>query len=113
FFFADHDDYFLEKVGTGVVWNKATFIVCHPTVLDKRTAHCYVYQWLGWLDAPGMNKRAKDAAINHLIVSAIGEALKRQQEKQRLKQMLTIMGASGNNLQEFSFQDDGQMILVI
>lgn len=113
YFFSHHDDYYLEKAGSGVVWNKAIFVVCHKDVTDKSKAYQYVYKWLGWLEAPGMNERAKDAALKHLMVSAIGEALRTQQEKKKLHHLLTLMGATTDSSLQVSCQDDGQMSLII
>ena len=61
------------------VWNRASFVVCNRGIDNDLQAAEEVYKWLGW-SYGSFTDRTHKAAINHLMLSAIGEALGKQEQ---------------------------------
>jgi DNA sulfur modification protein DndC len=70
FFFPQAQDFEEERV----VWNSATFVVCHPDIETQAEANAYVYRWLGW-EYGMFTEQTKRYAINYLILSALREGV--------------------------------------
>lgn len=81
FCYFDHDDY----ENDGLVWNKAVFVVCKEGIQSQEQANEYVSYWLYiegeeviGVDGRPYNKmvgRAKDAALQHLLLQTIDEIM--------------------------------------
>lgn len=80
FCFPSYEEYEKE----GVVWNKATFIVCNEDVKTAEQASIYVWRWLGWLDE-GMSKEKINEACKYLMLSAISEGLANKYNSNRIE----------------------------
>lgn len=68
FFFPDSQEFKDKKL----VWNKATFVVCKEGIKTQTEAAEHLYKWLGW-HYGSFTKDTFNAAINHLILSALSE----------------------------------------
>lgn len=86
FCFFNHKDYPKERV----IYNTATFVVCHKDIKTEAEAREFVTNWLyiagteaigtDGLPFPKMVGRSFDAALQYLMLSAIGEGLSKKIE---------------------------------
>lgn len=70
FFFPKSRDFSDEEV----VWNQVSFVVCRNSVQTQLEAYELVYRWLGW-EFGRFTEKTKHAALQHLLLSAIGDAI--------------------------------------
>lgn len=76
FFFPDSQEFKDKKL----VWNKATFVVCKKGIKTQTEAAEHLYKWLGW-HYGFFTKDTFNAAINHLILSALSEGFTKKTTK--------------------------------
>jgi DNA sulfur modification protein DndC len=99
FFFPAVQDFKEE----GVVWNKATFIICKEGINDQLQAAEEIYKWLGWYYGH-FTEETKKAAINHLILNALSEGITNRKKRNKIEQ----------DYQTFiREQENGQLSLII
>ncbi|PGT83248.1 hypothetical protein COD11_13005 [Bacillus sp. AFS040349] len=69
-----------------MVWNQVSIVVCREGIEDSQQAHEAVYEWLGWVYG-SFNEKTREAALKHLMLSAIGEGLlsKIEEDKKKAK----------------------------
>ncbi|MCM3443946.1 MULTISPECIES: hypothetical protein [Metabacillus] len=72
-----------------LVWNKVSFVVCGKGVQDSFQAHELVYEWLGWVYG-SFNEKTKKAALDHLLLSAIGEGVLTKIEENKKKELSNL-----------------------
>lgn len=91
-----------------LVWNQVSFVVCSEGIITSLQAHEAVFEWLGWVYGSFTEKTHK-AAINHLMLSAIGEGLLNKLKEDK-KKALSMIPKVEIPLVE---QDNGQFSLAI
>lgn len=97
FFFPESNEFKNEKL----VWHKVTFVVCSTNILTREQAAEEVYTWLGWAYGH-FTEETKKAAIQNLMLSAIGEGL--TNKYMRLKE-----SAMPEQVYDLINLDDGQI----
>lgn len=91
-----------------LVWNQVSFVVCSEGITTSLQAHEDVFEWLGWVYGSFTEKTHK-AAINHLMLSAIGEGVLNKLKEDK-KKALSMIPKVEIPLVE---QDNGQFSLAI
>lgn len=85
FFFPNSVEFKNEKL----VWNSVTFVVCRNGVTASIEAHAEVFKWLGW-QYDHFTEKTKKAALNHLLLSAIGEGIKSKDKRTKEKRLSLV-----------------------
>lgn len=78
FFFPGSQEFKDKKL----VWNSATFVLCKKGISTQTEADELLYKWLGW-HYGSFTKETFDAAINHIILSALSEGILEKTKKQK------------------------------
>ncbi|PMC36270.1 hypothetical protein CJ195_15790 [Bacillus sp. UMB0899] len=102
FFFPNSVEFKNEKL----VWNSVSIVVCKSYIQTSIEAHEEAFGWLGW-NYKHFTETTKKAALNHLMLSAIGEGIKQKENRLKEKRLRDILNKD-LPLEEL---DNGQLTL--
>lgn len=85
-----------------VVWNKVNFVICKEGIDSKMAAAELIYRWLGW-EYGAFTEETKQAAINHLILSALSEGFSKKNKKLSNEVVIEPLPLSHNSDGQLSF----------
>jgi len=91
FYFPDYHEF----EDPGIVYNKATFIVCQKDITTQSEANLYVYDWLGWGEVFPHDNRTTKMGANYLLLTAIRDALNSKMDKNKYSSVDMVENEKG------------------
>ncbi|WP_066412813.1 hypothetical protein [Sutcliffiella cohnii] len=72
-----------------LVYNQVTFVIAKEGIRESIDAYTEIFKWLGW-QYGSFTEKTKKAAINHLMLSAIGDGLISKQKRKEKEELRLI-----------------------